>query len=165
MKFPKNVTALFALAALAACQDDIVAAPEALTPGLYAAIAVASVAGDTVQVTLGLTRVGMAEQVASAQGVLSFDAAQLTFVDGRSAEGVFGAANQTEAGRVRFAAAAVDGLNDDQPLAVLRFVAHGTVDAKALRVKLEEVTAARDFGDLTERVIERPTSNTVRGER
>jgi hypothetical protein len=97
-------------------------------------------AGSEVVVRIG----GAAGPLASYQGELRFDAAVVTFVSATFPPGVTGAANPVAPGRIRFAAASPGGAPPGPALRlVLRSADGRAVDARGLRVTIEEARVAR----------------------
>ncbi|HLM66639.1 MAG TPA: hypothetical protein VK358_03885, partial [Longimicrobium sp.] len=140
------LAATAAAGALAACDKpapvEAGAEPAVqLSPGIHPQVQVGPRTGDSVTVQLLLQRVEVTSRVSSFQGELTFDPGQVSVGGATLPNGVVGAWNQPQPGRVRVAGAAVDGM-DDGPVLTLRVAAPATVDASAFQFTVEEVTTA-----------------------
>jgi len=153
----RAAAAAAALALAAACADAV--APEAegglpknLERGIYPLVNVASESQTSAQVDLYLKRVPGAIRLAGYQGELTYDADALTLEHTDLPAGMIGTTNETSPGHVRFAGAALDGV-DDVPVLALRFTRRsGTLGQQSFQVKVEEVTGSDGFTDLTQQV-------------
>jgi hypothetical protein len=125
--------------------------PAELAPGIYPLLSVASQTSATAQVDLYLKRVPGDTKLASYQGELTYDAALLTLEHTDLPAGIVGTTHEVSPGHVRFAGAALDGLGD-VVLVSLRFSRRGSLTKAAFQVKVEEVSGADDFADLTSQV-------------
>ena len=151
--------AAFTLAALAAtaCADAVSpetsgGLPKNLERGIYPLVNVASETQTSAQVELYLKRVPGSIRLASYQGELTYDAATLTLEHTDLPAGMIGTTNETSPGHVRFAGAALDGV-DDVPVLALRFTRKGgTLGQQTFQVKVEEVAGSDGFADLTSQV-------------
>lgn len=145
------------LALLAACDNTLQTQTEApvLTPGVHAVVVVASPApGSAPEVQLHLRREEVPTPIASYQGELRYDVSRLTVQGGAFPAGVVGAWNEVEPGRIRFAAAAPEGLAGSLAL-TLRATPRGAMDASAFQVRMEELVGAAAFENLTPRFVQR----------
>lgn len=146
---------------MAACTDALPttreAEPEtpALAPGVHAVVVVAPVeAGSPAEVQLHLRRQGVATPLASYQGELRYDVARLAVTGGSFPAGVAGAWNEVEPGRIRFAAASLDGLPGTLAL-TLQATPRGEIGEASFEVRMEELVGAAAFEDLTPRFVQR----------
>jgi hypothetical protein len=145
-----------AAALLASCSDATAPVPDGGLPanlerGIYPLVEVVSETQGAAQVELYLKRVDVADRLASYQGELTYDAAALTLEHTDLPPGLIGSTNEVSPGHVRFAGAALDGVGD-VPVLALRFTRHGEVGPQSFGVKVEEVTGATGFADLTAQV-------------
>jgi hypothetical protein len=145
-----------AAALLAACsdataprQDD--GLPRNLERGVYPLISVVSQTRASAEVELSLKRVPAAIMLSSFQGELTYDPAVMALEHTDLPPGIIGSTNETSPGHVRFAGAALDGVGD-VPVLSLRFTRHGEIRRESFGVKVEEVTDAQGFADLTSQV-------------
>lgn len=126
-----------------------------LTPGVHAVVVVApGAAGSPSEVQLHLRRQGVETPIASYQGELRYDVERLTVQGGSFPAGVVGAWNEVEPGRVRFAAAAPEGLPGTLAL-TLRATPRGEIGESAFQVRMEELVGAAAFENLTPRFVVR----------
>ncbi len=148
------VLVLFAAAFAAGCEDEATASagglPKNLAPGIYSLFSVAGQGGGSATVRLHLERVQVPGKIASYQGELTYDTGVLTLKEADLPEGVIGSAREIAPGRVRFAGAAPDGL-EELPALTLRFARRGEIRRETFKLSLEEVADA-DFVDLTSKV-------------
>jgi hypothetical protein len=152
------------LGLLAACTDvlpterEAAPAPEvpgALPPGVHAVVVVAAVAaGSPAEVQLHLRRQGVETPLASYQGELRYDVESLTVTGGSFPAGVAGAWNEVEPGRIRFAAASLDGLPGTLAL-TLQATPRGEIGETAFQVQMEELVGAAAYENLTPRFVQR----------
>lgn len=145
------------LALLGACDNTLQTQTEApvLAPGVHAVVVVLpGTAGNPAEVQLHLRRQGVETPIASYQGELRYDVARLTVQGGAFPAGAVGAWNEVEPGRIRFAAAAPDGLAGSLAL-TLRASPRGELEKSAFQVRMEELVGTRAFEDLTPRFVER----------
>jgi hypothetical protein len=125
------------------------------TPGVHAEVVVPpAAAGAPAEVQLHLRREGVETPIASYQGELRYDVSRLQLQGGSFPAGVVGAWNEVEPGRVRFAAAAPEGLGGTLAL-TLRALPRGEVAESTFQVRMDELTGAASFEDLTPRFVER----------
>lgn len=147
------VGATAAAALLGACSDATAPVsndglPRNLDHGIYPLVAVASQTSDAAQVELYLKRVPDAVKLSSFQGELTYDPNVLALEHTDLPPGVIGSTNETSPGHVRFAGAGLDGLGD-VPVLALRFTRRGEIRRESFGVKVEELTDAQGFADLT----------------
>ena len=109
-------------------------------------------AGEVSEIRVLLLDVEIEGAIAAYQGELHYDAEALEVLDARFADGVLGAWAIPEKGRLRFAGAALEGI-EDAPALVLQVRAVRPPMASDFRVVLEEITAAEGFADLTSKVV------------
>jgi hypothetical protein len=131
-----------------------------LEQGLNPVLSVTESAAGPVEVVLRLQSPSATAPVGSGQGELRFDPARLTLVGASLPDGVAGAWNEVEPGRVRFASVSPAGLPDGS-LLVLRFAARERLRAEWFAVQVEEVTAAAGFTNLTSIVVPRDHPHLV----
>ncbi|HEY0019367.1 MAG TPA: hypothetical protein VGC13_23905 [Longimicrobium sp.] len=145
------------LALLGGCDNTLQTQTETpiLAPGVHAVVVVPPAApGSPTEVQLHLRREGVVTPIASYQGELRYDASLLTVQGGAFPAGVMGAWNEVEPGRVRFAAAAPDGLGGSLAL-TLRATPRGEIGESAFQVRMQELVGAAAFEDLTPRFVDR----------
>jgi hypothetical protein len=111
-----------------------------------------SAPGLTLDISLHLEGVQIEKPVSSYQGELRFDPEALSVVAGKFPEGVMGAWNEVEPGRIRFAGVSINGLGDGAALQ-LTVQAKRALLAADFHVAMEEVTSADGFTDLTQKVV------------
>lgn len=141
----------------AACDNTLQTQTEAVAPvpGVHAVVVVPPAApGEPVQVQLHLRREAVEAAIASYQGELRYDVSRLQVQGGSYPAGVVGAWNEVEPGRIRFAAAAADGLAGSLAL-TLRATPRGEIGADAFQVQMEELVGAASFENLTPRFVRR----------
>lgn len=127
----------------ASCQDEVVrpdqgALPEeiaALPAGVHPIVSIPGLEnaqpGSTLLLRIHLHSVQMEDEVASYQGVFTFDPEAIEIQGGSFPDGVLGAWNQVETGKVRFAGAVLEGI--------------GSRPALELRIRLRRIPTERDF--------------------
>ena len=145
------------LALLGACDNTLQTQTETpiLPPGVHAVVVVApAAAGAPAEVQLHLRRQGVESPLASYQGELRYDVSRLTVQGGGFPAGVVGAWNEVEPGRIRFAAAAPEGLGGTLAL-TLRATPRGEIGESAFQVRLDELGGAAGFENLTARAVQR----------
>ncbi|HEU0014055.1 MAG TPA: hypothetical protein VFQ45_10250 [Longimicrobium sp.] len=138
----------------AGCEDEATTPagglPKNLAPGIYSLFSVAGQGGGVATVQLHLERVQVPGKIASYQGELTYDTGVLTLKEAELPEGVIGSAREISPGRVRFAGATPDGL-EQLPALTMRFARRGEIRRETFKLNIEEV-ADEDFGDLTSKV-------------
>jgi hypothetical protein len=155
-RLARAAAACAAVALAAACADAVApeqsdGLPRDLERGIYALVNVASESQSAAQVEVYLKRVPGAIRLASYQGELTYDAAALTLEHTDLPAGMIGTTNEVSPGHVRFAGAALEGV-DDVPVLALRFTRRGAIGQQSFQVKVEEVTGSDGFTDLTPQV-------------
>ena len=152
--------ALLAAGVSAGCDNTV--QPEArdplagLAPGIHPVVVVTGRSGDTTTLELRLHQVGVKAIVASYQGQLGFDGGAVRVAGARVPDGIAGAWNEVQPGRVRFAGAALDGIGE-RPMLVLRAVSAAPVEAATFTLEMEEVVSAGGgFENVTARVQRQP---------
>ncbi|HYW12537.1 MAG TPA: hypothetical protein VE871_11300 [Longimicrobium sp.] len=160
-RMKRRALAAALLGLLAACTDALPTTPEAtpetpvLAPGVHAVVVVVPVeAGSPAEVQLHLRRQGVATPLASYQGELRYDVERLSVTGGSFPAGVAGAWNEVEPGRIRFAAASLDGLPGTLAL-TLQATPRGEIGEAAFEVRMEELVGAAAFENLTPRFVQR----------
>ncbi|HEX6370699.1 MAG TPA: hypothetical protein VF006_17385 [Longimicrobium sp.] len=157
IRAPRWAAAAAVLALLGGCDNTLQTQTETptLAPGVHAVVVVAPAApGSPAEVQLHLRRQGVETPIASYQGELRYDASRMTVQGGSFPAGVMGAWNEVEPGRVRFAAAAPDGLSGSLAL-TLRATPKGEIGESAFQVRMDELVGAAAFEDLTPRFVQR----------
>jgi hypothetical protein len=136
---------------LGACRDATAprteGLPRGLEAGIYPLVRLVAESQSSAQVELYLKRVRTADALSSYQGELTYDPAILTLDHTDLPPGLTGTTYQTAPGRIRFAAAALEGVGD-VPLLALRFTRTGQISAATFQVAVEEVTGP-GFTDLS----------------
>ena len=127
---------------------------EGLAPGIHPLMVVTNQSGGTATLALYLKQVQVNATVASYQGELSYDPSVLKLEGAELPQSVVGAWNETKPGQVRFAGAAMTGVTAG-PVLTLRFTSKGTVQAEIFKLRMEEVVGAKDFENLTGKVVAR----------
>lgn len=107
-----------------------------------AAVSVTAQAGDTVRVQVHVPSQGVASTIESYQGQISFDASIGTIRRAELPSGVVGSWHEAEPGQVRFAGAAVEGVQGE-PLLVLWMSSRRLIRPHDFTVEMEEVVRAR----------------------
>jgi hypothetical protein len=125
--------------------------PDDLVAGIYPRINVPVETPSATQVDLYLHRVQVSEDVASYQGVLTYDTEVLTLDHTDLPAGMIGETNEVTPGRVRFAGASLDGVGD-APILTLRFTRKGTIRRETFGVTFEEVAGAGTYASLLSKV-------------
>lgn len=155
---PRWACAAALLALLGACDNTLqtqTGAAPALSQGVHAVVVVPPApAGSPAEVQLHLRREGVETPIASFQGELRYDVSKLTVQGGSFPSGVMGAWNEVEPGRIRFAAASIDGMAGTLAL-TLRATPRGEIGESTFRVTMEELVGTATFEDLTPRFVER----------
>lgn len=152
IRAPRWAAAAALLALLGGCDNTLqtqTETPVVLAPGVHAVVVVSPA-----EVQLHLRREGVETPIASYQGEMRYDVSRLTVQGGSFPSGVMGAWNEVEPGRIRFAAAAPEGLQGSLAL-TLRTTPRGEVGESAFQVRMDELVGAASFEDLKPRFVER----------
>ena len=161
---PSRAASLLVFLAVTACQDEVVrpdqgALPEeiaALPAGVHPVISIpgleTATVGGTVLLRVHLHSVEMQDDVASYQGVFGYDPAAIEIQGGSFPEGVLGAWNQVETGRIRFAGAVIEGIGT-RPVLELRGRLKRLLTQDDFFVELEEIVAAEKLEVMTQNVV------------
>lgn len=158
VRWTRGAAAVLLGVALAACERQPAAVPPetdpfaGLGPGIHPVLVVAGQDAKEARVELYLHRVEVAEQVASYQGELRYDTGRMKLSAAELPGGVAGAWNEVEPGRVRFAAAALEGVGD-APVLTLRFAPTGRIERSGFTLDVEEIVATEAFAPLTAKVV------------
>ncbi|HYR08445.1 MAG TPA: hypothetical protein VEQ60_11770 [Longimicrobium sp.] len=145
------------LALLGGCDNTLQTQTEIpiLPPGVHAVVVVTPAApGSPAEVQLHLRREGVQTPIASYQGELRYDVSRLTVQGGSFPAGVVGAWNEVEPGRIRFAAASLEGLAGTLAL-TLRATPRGEIGESAFQVRMDELVGTTAFENLTPRFVHR----------
>lgn len=158
IRAPRWAAAAAVLVLLGGCDNALQTQTEpapALTPGVHAVVVVAPAApGSPAEVQLHLRREGVQTSIASYQGEMRYDVSRMTVQGGSFPSGVVGAWNEVEPGRIRFAAAATEGLPGTLAL-TLRATPRGEIGESAFQVRMEELVGTVAFENLTPRFVNR----------
>lgn len=125
--------------------------PAVQEAGIHPVLVLAGQRDGEATVELHLQRVQVAERIGSYQGWLRYDAGRYTLQAASIPRGITGAANEPQAGTIRFAGIAVEGIDGGAVLS-LRFSTRGPVTAEGFELSLEELVASEGFADLKPRV-------------
>lgn len=124
---------------------------EVIAPGIHPVLVVVSQSGGEATVELHLKRVEVTERIASFQGELRYDAGKLALRESGVPQGITGASNEVEKGRLRFAGISVEGIEAGAVLR-LTFSTTESVRAEHFELKMEELIANQGFQDLAPRI-------------
>jgi hypothetical protein len=125
--------------------------PTLTEPGFYPLLSAQSGDEGESVVTLSLKQVPGGIELASVQGEIEYDAAQLQLARAVLPAGIEGDAFEVGPGRVRFVGTMVEGVTE-APLLNLVFTGRDKAAAprrEMFTVRFEEVTGGADFDDLT----------------
>lgn len=154
--FRAALSALVLGAGLSACDAPMASPPPGpspeLGPGIHPVLVVESQRDGRAVLQLHFERVDVAADIASLQGELRYDAQRMTLEEATFRPGLAGAWHQGEPGRIRFAAATLDGLGE-APALTLTFAAAAGVRATDFAVAMEELVARETFAPLTAQVV------------
>lgn len=128
---------------------------ESLGPGIYASLTLGAETSGVRPLGVAVKRVGDGPEISSAQLVLEFDPAILGLRGGEVRRGLLGAWSEISPGRLRIAAAALDGLGDE-PLLTLSVSPTKPLGKEHFIATYEELTSSDGFEDLLELVVPRP---------
>jgi hypothetical protein len=116
-------------------------------PGIHPVLVVTSESADEITLDLHLKPVGVTSTIASYQGELVYGTETLALVAAEVPQGITGAWNEPEEGRIRFVGVSLSGI--DGAVLTLRFATRGPIDASDFHLQLEEITGAEGFQDLS----------------
>lgn len=147
-----------------ACQDEVVrpdqgALPEeiaSLPPGIHPIVSIpgleTAVVGSSITLRVHLHSVDIEDEVASYQGVFVYEPDVLEIQTGSFPDGILGAWNQIEPGRIRFAGAVLEGIGT-RPILELRGRLKRMPAKDDFFVQIEEVVAAEKLVVMTNDVV------------
>lgn len=150
-----------------ACQDemtapgglsDLPAELQGLEAGIHPVLSIPGLAqagaGQLLEINLHFREVDVDQPVSSYQGEFIFDPGALKIVEGSFPDGLLGAWNEVEPGRIRFAGVKLDGLGEGVALTLL-VETQRALSPGDFRIDMEEIVASEGFTDITDRVVRR----------
>ncbi|HEU0053564.1 MAG TPA: hypothetical protein VFQ39_10320 [Longimicrobium sp.] len=148
--------ALMLAATLAACGDDggtnvkpkPVDPTENLSTGIHPVLIASDPGPTTSYITLQLRPVRIEARIAGYQGELTYDPATLELTGAEFPSGVEGAWNLASPGVVRFAGTALEGVDAQGTVLLLRYIRKGTVTDQAFTVSVAELVGNASLDDL-----------------
>lgn len=159
---PRAAVALLGLGALLGCSDllglqKMTEEPdEVLSSGIHPLLFVAEQTDESATVELHLARVDVEARIASFQGELKYDGAQLTLSDVQVPRGITGMWNEPDKGRIRFAGVSVEGIDGGAVLS-LSFETSNAIRADHFELVMEELVASEAFQDLAPQLMQEGT--------
>ena len=154
---PRMLFAILLVGLGAACTDatgpqELEPIKGQVTPGIYPTIAIPAAGGEMTKVEVHLRRANLSASMVSYQGEINYRSDLLTIDRAESAPGVTGSWNEPEPGRLRFAGASLDGIDQDL---VVTFIVKGTraIKPSDFRLSIEEIIGADKFENITHLIV------------